>query len=244
MPIFDITLVGGGDADPSRIADACAAILNAERGHTWVRVHRMARADYGENGVSDPPSPVFVDLVLRELPDDRAALATALTDAIARELGRSSEDVHLALAPGVSGRIAFGGELVHGPRTRQASSGAKWEAIVGYSRAVRVDAHVWVTGTTSFGERGEPTGEGDAYAQAKQCIANIERALSAVGARASDVVRTRMFVTDIDRDWEAIGRAHAEAFGSVRPATTMVEVKKLIEPWMLVEIEADAYVRG
>ena len=125
---------------------------------------------------------------------------------------------------------------------RRASSGAKWEAIVGYSRAVRVGDHVYVTGTTAFGDQGEPTGEGDAAAQATRAISNIERALAQLDARLDDVVRTRMFVVDIERDWEAIGHAHAAAFGEIRPATSMVEVRRLIEDWMLVEIEADAIV--
>ena len=122
------------------------------------------------------------------------------------------------------------------------SSGAKWEAIVGYSRLVRVDNHIYVTGTTATLPEGGFTGEGDAYAQACQALRNIERALAQVGAGLSHVVRTRIFVIDIARDWQAIGRAHAEFLGAVRPATTMVEVRRLIEDWMLVEIEADAVV--
>jgi len=125
---------------------------------------------------------------------------------------------------------------------RRVSSGARWEQIVGYSRAVRVENHVFVTGTTAFGDAGEPRGEGDAYAQARRAFGNIERALDQLDASIADVVRTRMYVVDIRRDWEAIGRAHAEVFGEVLPATTMVEVSRLIEDWMLVEIEADAIV--
>ena len=125
---------------------------------------------------------------------------------------------------------------------RRVSSGAKWEAIVGYSRAVRAGDRVFVTGTTAFGDEGEPTGEGDPYAQATRAIANIARALEQLGASTRDVVRTRMYVVDIRRDWEDVGRAHAEAFGEVMPATSMVEVNRLIEDWMLVEIEADAVV--
>jgi enamine deaminase RidA (YjgF/YER057c/UK114 family) len=125
------------------------------------------------------------------------------------------------------------------------SSGTKWEAVVGYSRLVRVGPHVYVTGTTAWLPEpagGGHVGDGDAGAQARQAIENIGRALKEAGAGLADVVRTRIYVVDIRRDWEAVGRAHAEFFGAVRPATTMVEVSRLIEDWMLVEIEADAVV--
>ena len=124
------------------------------------------------------------------------------------------------------------------PRER-ISSGAKWESIVGYSRAVKVGKRIYVTGTTALGPDGEIVGVDDAYQQAQQCLRNIETALRRLGAGLEHVVRTRMFVTDISR-WEEYGRAHGESFRNAMPATTMVEVKALIDPRMLIEIEADA----
>jgi enamine deaminase RidA (YjgF/YER057c/UK114 family) len=121
------------------------------------------------------------------------------------------------------------------------STGAPWEASVGYCRAVRTGPHIVVSGTAPVGEGGEVVGIGDPYAQAKRCIEIIEQALAETGAGLEHVVRTRMFVTDISQ-WEAIGRAHGEAFRDIRPATSMVEVSALIDPDMLVEIEADAFV--
>src|SRR5689334_2234931 len=119
------------------------------------------------------------------------------------------------------------------------SSGTKWESIVGYSRAVRIGDRIYVTGTTATDENGEIVGVNDGYAQTVQTIRNIERALRALDAGLENVVRTRMFVTDISR-WEEYGRAHGEIFRRIMPATTMVEVSKLIDPRMLIEIEADA----
>jgi enamine deaminase RidA (YjgF/YER057c/UK114 family) len=124
---------------------------------------------------------------------------------------------------------------------QKVSSGRPWESVVGYSRAVRVGSVVVVSGTTGTDQRGEVVGPGDAYQQTVQALKNIQAALEQLGVSLAQVVRTRIFVTDISR-WQEYGRAHAEFFGEIRPATSMVEVSRLVAPEMLVEVEADAVI--
>jgi enamine deaminase RidA (YjgF/YER057c/UK114 family) len=126
---------------------------------------------------------------------------------------------------------------------RNISGNSPWEPLVGYSRAVRIGPHVWVAGTTATDDSGSVVGAGEAGTQARQALENIRRALEAAGAGIAQVVRTRMYVTNVE-DWPAIAAAHAEFFGAVGPAATMIEVSRLVSPDMLVEIEAEAYVDG
>lgn len=129
------------------------------------------------------------------------------------------------------------------PRRQTVTSGTPWEPVVGYARAVRLGNVIYVSGTTATDDSGAVVGRGDPYAQTRQALRNIERALAVAGATMADVVRTRVFVVNIDQ-WKEIGRAHGEVFAGIRPATTMVEIRRLIDPEMLVEIEAEAVIGG
>ncbi len=245
MPILEIQHVGPlarPDGAAQRVAERAGRVLDSAPSGTWVHLAEIPRGAYAENGPATDAALVIVRVIRFDPPvgAERARSLLVLAEAIAEELDRPVAHVHVVLEPAGAGRVSFGGALAPSAPRHRVQTAARWESLVGYARAVRVGELVWVTGTTALDSAGEPVGMGDAYAQAVQCITNLERALVALGSSRAGVVRTRMFVTDITRDWEAIGRAHAEAFGETRPATTMVEVKRLISDWMLVEIEADA----
>lgn len=239
MPILDVEVVGDAPTDAAqRIADAAAELFGCAPGRVWVKLRRIPPADYAENHTASAPAPAFVKVLHSERPVQSAEDISKLTAVIAAVVGRPAENVHLFFEPSAGGRVSFGGQPVPAAPQR-AQSGAPWEEFVGYSRVVSLDGHVYVTGTAPVADDGSTFAPGQPHEQARRCLELIERALSGWGLDRSAIVRTRMFVTEITL-WGEFGRAHREFFGDLRPATTMVEVRRLIDSGMLIEIEADA----
>ncbi len=219
----------------------------------WTRTHRREdKRDWPEWEVQKQSARLAREAVLGQMTNPEAVLAQvrggnkiaaikelrAQTNCSLRDAKNAVDALAAEHAPGASVAPAAS------RAARQlVSSGGKWEPIVGYSRAVRSGNHVYVAGTTAANSGGSVFAPGDAYGQARRCFETIERALEEAGATMEDVVRTRMFVTDASR-WEEYGRAHAEFFREIRPASTMVEVKALISPEMLIEVEVDAMIGG
>ena len=240
MPILNVEVVGAAPADAAkRVADDVGEALGLWPGRLWVRLHRLAQNDYAENGIG-AVTPTFVNVIASEPPIGaaREEQARQLAQVVGSALQRPPENVHVIYEPSAQGRVAFGGELVP-VRPATVRTGVVWEDEVGYSRAVLDRDHVYVTGTAPVDSDGSVHAPGNAYAQARRCLEIIDSTLGKLGLTRSSVVRTRLFVTDIAA-WAEFGRAHREYFGDHRPATTMVEVTKLIAEDMLIEIEVDA----
>ncbi len=228
-----------------RVADD----LKVPKHQVWGTWEILASGNYVE-GDSAPPlqpkatHPPIVNVIAFEGRSQNQinGMLRVIADELCQELKMNSGNAFITFTEAHSGRVYTGGEL----RFRKESfertfSGAPWEARVGYCRAVKAGNHIFVTGTAPVDDKGNVISPGNPYAQAKHCFEIIENALIRLGSDRKSVVRTRMFVTDISK-WEAFGEAHREHFGEHPPATTMVEVKSLIDPKMLIEIEADAVV--